>query len=250
MTESQSGAMRDAEAVEPAWRSLCRMGGVTAFLMLASTTVTMVVFLTLGGEPTTPSEYFTLLADNRLVGLLRMDLASIATIFLYYFVFFGLYAALRRTSGAQAAFAAALAFVGATLWFANQSALSMVHLSDRYAAATTDAERVRLVAAAEAILASDVWHTTGTLVGGILLLGGATMISVAMLRSGLFGKVAGWSGILANGLDLLHVLVNLVLPGSPGNILMAVAGPAYLVWFILLGRRLLQLGRSPSTRPA
>jgi hypothetical protein len=226
------------------------MGGVAAFLMLASATVTMVVVLTLGGEPTTPNEYFTLLAGNRLVGLLRMDLASIATILLYYFVFFGLYAALRRTRGPQAAFATALAFVGATLWFAKQSALSMVHLSDRYAAATTDAERDRIVAAAEAILASDVWHTTGTLVGGILLMGGAIMISVAMLRSGLFGKVGGWSGILANGLDLLHILLNVVLPGSPGDILMAVAGPAYLVWFVLLGRRLLQLGLSPSERPS
>jgi hypothetical protein len=245
LTESQSDRTRDAEAVEPAWRGLCRMGGLAAFLMLASTTVTMVVFLTLGGEPTTPNEYFTLLADNRLVGLLRMDLASIATVVLYYFVFFGLYAALRRTQAPQAALATALAFVGATLWFAEHSALSMVHLSDRYAAAATDAERARLVAAAEAVLAGDVWHTTGVLVGGVLLMGAAIMISVAMLRSGLFGKVAAWSGILANGIDLLHVLVNVVAPGNPGDILMAVAGPAYLVWFILLGRRLLQLGRSP-----
>lgn len=156
MTESQSGATKDVEAVEPAWRGLCRMGGVAAFLMLASATVTMAVVLTLGGEPTTPKEYFTLLADNRLVGLLRMDLASIATILLYYFVFFGLYAALRRTHGPQAAFATALAFVGATLWFAKQSAFSMVHLSDRYAAAVTDPERGQIVAVAEAILASDV----------------------------------------------------------------------------------------------
>jgi hypothetical protein len=246
MTGSQSAVARDAGAVEPAWRGFCRTGGVAAFLMLASATVTMVVVVTLGGEPTTPNEYFTLLADNRLVGLLRMDLASIATILLYYFVFFGLYAALRRTDGPQATFATALAFVGATLWFASQSALSMVHLSDRFAAATTEAERGQIVAAAEAILASDVWHTTGTLVGGMLLFGGAIMISIAMLRSPLFGKVAGWAGIVANGLDLLHVLVNLVLPGSPGDILMAVAGPAYLVWFILLGYRLLQLGRSPA----
>jgi hypothetical protein len=250
MMESRSGPMRDADAVEPAWRGFCRTGGVAAFLMLASATVTMVVVLTLGGEPTTPNEYFTLLADNRLVGLLRMDLASIATILLYYFVFFGLYAALRRTEGPQAVFATALAFVGATLWFAKQSAFSMVYLSDRYAAAATEVERSEIVAAAEAILASDVWHTTGTLVGGILLFGGAIIISIAMLRNPLFGKVAGWSGILANGLDLLHVLVNLVLPGSPGDILMAVAGPAYLVWFILLGYRLLQLGRSPTATPA
>lgn len=245
MTDLPSDRTRDPQAVDPAWGGLCRLGGLAALLMLASATVTMVVVLTLGGEPTTPNEYFSLLAEDRLVGLLRMDLASIVTIALYYFVFFGLYAALRRTQEPSAALATALAFVGATLWFAAHPALSMVHLGDRYAAATTDAERARLVAAAEAVLASDVWHTTGALVGGVLLLGSAILISVAMLRSGLFGKVAAWSGILANGVDLLHVLLNLVVPGSPGDVLMAVAGPAYLVWFVSMGRRLLQLGRSP-----
>ena len=32
---------RDAEAVEPAWRLLCRMGGLAAFLLLVSATTTM-----------------------------------------------------------------------------------------------------------------------------------------------------------------------------------------------------------------
>jgi len=54
--------------------------------------------------------------------------------------------------------------------------------------------------------------------------------------------VAGWSGILCHGLDLGHVVVNLVAGGNPGDYLMAVAGPLYLVWFVLVGRRLLQLG--------
>jgi hypothetical protein len=33
--------------------------------------------------------------------------------------------------------------------------------------------------------------------------------------------------------------------GSSGSLLMAAAGPVYLVWFALLGRRLLQLGPRP-----
>jgi hypothetical protein len=243
VSEPDVNGTRGAQAIDPAWAGPCWMGGVAAFSMLGSAMATMVVVLTLGGEPTSPHEYFTLLARNRLVGMLRMDLASIATVGLYYFVFFGLFAALRRTQAPLAALATALAFVGATLWFARHSALSMLHLSDRHAAAATDAERAQITAAAEAVLASDVWHSTGALVGGVLLMGGAIVICVAMLKSGVFGKVAAWSGILANGFDLLHILVNLVVPGNPGDILMAVAGPAYLVWFVLLGRRLLQLAR-------
>lgn len=249
MPPLESEGPADVETVESAWRGLCRMGGAAAFLMVACAAVTMVVILTLGGEPTTPQEYFALLASNRLFGLLRMDLASVFTVGLYYFVFFGLYAALRRTRAPQGAFATALAFVGATLWFAKHSALSMIHLSDRYAAATTDAERARLLAAAEGVVATDVWHATGTVAGGVLLMSAAIIACVAMLQSGLFGKVAAWSGILANGLDLAHVLINLVAPGNPGDVLMAVAGPLYLVWFVLLGRRLLELGRPERESP-
>jgi hypothetical protein len=246
----QTNTTATVEKVDSAWAGLCRMGGVAALTMLASTSLTMIVVLTLGGEPATPDEYFTLLEHNRLVGLLRMDLASLVTVGLYYFVFFGLYAALRRTQAPRAALATALAFVGATLWFSSHSALSMIRLSDRYAAATTDAERNRLAAAAEAVLATDVWHATGTFVGALLLMSAGILISVAMLRSGLFSRVAAYAGILAHGLDLAHVLINTVAPGNPGDILMAAAGPSYLVWFVLLGRRLLQLGlRTAVTRP-
>jgi hypothetical protein len=231
------------EGVDPSWRGLCRIGGVASYLMIACAMVTMVVVVTLGGEPVTPDEYFELLSQSRFVGLLRMDLASLGTVGLYYLVFFGLYAALRRSFPAEAALATALGFVGVTLWFARHSALSMVHLADRYAAAGTDAERAALRAAAEATLAGDVWHSTGVVVGTFLLMGAGVLVSVLMLRSGLFGKVAGWSGILCHGLDLGHIVINLATGGNLGDYLMAVAGPLYLVWFILVGRRLLQLGR-------
>jgi hypothetical protein len=250
MADRDTDTVADTGAVEPAWRWACAMSGVAAFLMLVAALVTMVVFVTLGAEPATPAEYFELLAKNRLVGLLRMDLASLATVGLYYFLFFGLYAALRDRQGPLATFSTALGFAGVTLWFANHSAMSMVTLGDRFARAATSAERERLTAAAEAVLASDVWHSTGTAVGGLLLLGAGVLVSVAMLRSGLFGKVAAFSGVLANGLDLLHILINMVAGGNQGDILMAVAGPCYLVWFVLLGRRLLALGQTGQTQPA
>ena len=52
-------------------------------------------------------------------------------------------------------------------------------------------------------------------------------------------------GIVAFGVDLAHVVVNVFARGNPGDILMAIAGPLYLVWFALVGRRLLQLGQAP-----
>jgi hypothetical protein len=46
-----------------------------------------------------------------------------------------------------------------------------------------------------------------------------------------------------HGFDLAHLLVGLFFPLG-GIILMAIAGPLYLVWFPLLARDVFRLGRN------
>jgi hypothetical protein len=52
-------------------------------------------------------------------------------------------------------------------------------------------------------------------------------------------------GVVAALGGLRNVLINGATGTSAADVLMAVAGAFYLVWFVLLGRRLLQLGRAP-----
>jgi hypothetical protein len=207
----------------------------------------MVQLIVLGGPPATAAEAFRLLESDRIVGLLRLDLPTIVTMPLYYFVFLGLFAALQRTDNAKAIISTSLAFVGVTLLLATPTALSMISLSQKYAAASTEATRTQLLAAGEAILATDIWHGTGALMGGILVQSGAVLISFVMLGSGVFSKTTAYVGILMHGLDLAHIVFGLFLPVS-GVVLMAIAGPLYPVWFFLVGRRLLQLAAKGSMR--
>lgn len=230
------------ETTESAWRSPCRLGGATALLSVLLSLFTMVVFVTVGGPPDTAEETFTVFREGRLVGLLRLELLSLLNLMLYYLTFFGLYAALRRTDGVHALLATALVFAGVTLWIASHSAFSLMTLSDRYAAAATDAERARFLAAAEALMAADMWHSTGALAGGALIECGALVVSTLMLRSAVFGRATAVVGLVTHGLDLLQVLLGAFVPGVK-PVLLAVAGPLYLVWFTLVGRRLLQVGR-------
>ncbi|MCW5982632.1 MAG: hypothetical protein KIT09_31380 [Bryobacteraceae bacterium] len=102
--------------------------------------------------------------------------------------------------------------------------------------------RAQLEASGEAILATDIWRGTGAIVGGILLQSAAVVVAAVMLRSDVFSRTTAYIGIVNHGLDLAHILVGLLAP-SIGAVLMALAGPLYLVWFPLVGRRLLQLGR-------
>jgi hypothetical protein len=83
------------------------------------------------------------------------------------------------------------------------------------------------------------------MMGGMLLQVAAVLVSVVMLRSSTFSKTTAYVGILTHGLDLLHIVLGLFVPVA-GVVLMAISGPLYLVWFPLVGWRLLRLGRGAS----
>jgi hypothetical protein len=87
-----------------------------------------------------------------------------------------------------------------------------------------------------------MWHSTGAFVGAILLQSGALLVSIVMLRTRVFGRPTAWVGILTHALDLVHVVLGPFAPGA-GFAFMAAAGPLYLAWFPMVGRRLLELGR-------
>lgn len=223
-------------------QSLYTVAGVSTLLLLLYSFATLLIVAITGGQPTTVEEVFAMLQENRLVGLLRLDLLTVFIMPLYYVLFLSFFVALWRTNPVYASLAALLAFAGLTLFLATPSVFSYLFLSDQYAAATTDAQRAQLIAAGNAIYASDMWHGTGALIGGMLLQIGAVLISVVMLKGGAFGKATAYVGILTHGLDLAHILVWFMVPAL-GNIIMFAAGPLYLIWFPMIALRLFRMSR-------
>ena len=242
MSTKLSNPIAENELSDLRWKSLYRFGGAAALVQLVCTLVTLIVVITLGVEPATAEEYYTVLGQDRIVGLLRLDFASLVNVTLYAATAISLYFALRRIDEAGAFSAVAFILVGVSLALAAHSAFSMMHLSDQYAAAASEAHRVQLLTAGEAVIAADWWHSTGGFMAGLFMQGGAVAFSIVMLRSGRFGKVTAYSGMLSNGLDFAHVLVGLFFPAA-GVLLLSIGGLFYLVWFPALGRDLLRLGR-------
>ncbi len=226
------------------WASFYKIGGIAALVALLYSLATLSIVMALGMPPETAQEGFTLLAENRLVGLLRMDVLTILVMLpLYYLLILGLYGALRATAGTQSRLAAILGIVGVTLVLATPSAFAFLTLSDKFAAATDAAQRALFLAAGEAVLASDLYHGSGALMGGLLLQTATLIFSVLMLRSASFGKLTAWVGIVMHGLDLLHILVGFLAP-AVGATLMIIAGTLYLVWFPLLAWDFFRLAKT------
>lgn len=236
-------------SVDSRLNTLFKAAGVAALLQLVCTLVITAVIPTLGLWPNTAEEYFTILQHDRLVVILRGDFSSLIIIALYLVTFPGLYAALRRVNRIYAAFATVLTFVAVTTSFATHSGFSMLHLSDQHAAATTSAQQSQLLAAGEAVIASDMWNSSGGFMAGILLQGAGVLISAIMLRSKDFSKVTAYAGLIANGFDLVQHLLHPFAPSLSG-VLAPIGGFVYLVWFPMLGRDLLRLGRGVSKEGA
>ena len=224
------------------WNGMYKIGGICAIILLAYSLVTMVQLFVIGGQPETAHEGFAILQENRLAGLLRLDVLTIFILPLYYLLLLGLYIALRRHNPVLVSIAVLLGWAGVTLVLATPSAFSFLALSDKFAAANGEAQRNMLLAAGEAVLASDMWHGSGARLGSLLMQIALLLFSLVMLGNKMFGKVTAWTGVVTHGLDLLHILVGFVLPAI-GAALMYVAGPLYLVWFPLLARDFFRLAR-------
>lgn len=236
-----------SENADAQWQKLCTASGVVVLIQLVLVVISLVMAFTMGREPETAEGYVAMFQANRFEALLRLDFATLIQLSLFPITAMGIYAALRKTHSAYAVLAASLVIVGITLALASNSGLSMIRLVDRYELASTAAQREQLLAAAEAVISADMWHSTAGFMSGLFMQGGLAFISAVMLRSKRFSKVTAITGLVANGLDWLHVPVALLAP-SLAIALLGIAAPAYLLWFPMLGRDLLRLGRGDAER--
>ena len=216
------------------------LGGTACFILLVYSLATLLVMSLIGGPPETIDQTFSILEDNKLTGLLRLDILTVFVMPLYYLLFYSLFVALKDTDHAISTISIILTFAGVTLFLATPSVFSYLYLSDKFAIATSDIQKNQVLAAGESILASDMWHGTGAKIGGLLLQTGALLISIIMLRSNVFNRSTAITGIATHGLDLAHILIGFFAPAF-GNIIMFIAGPLYLIWFPMVGLRLYKL---------
>jgi hypothetical protein len=221
--------------------SLYKIGGVSAILQLVAILAYAIVTAVLGPKPTSAAEYFAIHQSNPLAAFLRGDILLLVLIGLYLGTFPALYAALRQISPVYTALATLFTILAVIGCFATESSFSLLYLGNQFAGAT-EVHRMQLVAAGEAIIASDMWNGTAAYMGGILLQGSGVMISLIMLRSKDFSKVTAYSGLLGNALDLIQHLLHPFVPTISTPIAMFM-GLFYFVWFPMLGRDLLRLGQ-------
>ena len=112
----------------------------------------------------------------------------------------------------------------------------MLSLSDAFASASSEGERASAAAAGQAMVAN--WTGTAFSAGYVVAAVAFLIVSVLMLRSDVYSRLTGWVGV---GFG-----VSSLVPASAGVVGLIVSIASLLpmwLWFALLARRLLRMGR-------
>lgn len=230
------------------WRGLYRLGGAAALLSLLL--VLADIMISFGGADVNPdtltaTDWFALFKDNKLMGLRMLGLINVISLTVSIPLYFSLYTVHRQAFRTLASIAMILYLVGAAVYISNNAAIPMYVLSNKFMEAATDVRRTLLAAAGEAIVAKGADFTPGSFIGFFLTEIAGITFSFVMLKGGVFSKVASYFGIV--GFVFLTVftvwLTFVPVLFDAAMVIAMIGGLSSMAWYILVARRLLQLGQ-------
>lgn len=224
---------------EAARRRLDRLGaacGIAAVAVAVAQVVIEVIGLAVlrVPVPSTVEGWFDLLQQHRLLGLTELTGLQVPMFALLVPLYLALYAELKTTRPTAALVGTTFVLIGIAVYLSSNTAFSMLALSDQWAAATTDVEHSRVVAAGIAMLA--VYDGPGLDAGVMLVIIATVAISWTQLGSRTFGLIGPMAGILAAAIGLAYYAAA-VMP-TVRIFILEVAGPVFLAWVFFSARAL------------
>jgi len=237
------------QTVNAKWASLCRIGGVAAIVagvFFRRNIGAEIVLFTGQTAPNTVADWFSLLQNNSLLGVSLLNIFDVLNYAFIGIMFLSLYVALKQANRDYMALATAFGLFGVTIYLASNTTFSMLSLSNQYAAASTETQKTMLLAAGQTMLA--LGQSTGVYMSLLLIAVAGFIMSVVMLQSKIFGKVTAYVGILAGALDLIYCVTTFASVPELDASLLASAGLCLMIWHILAGRKLYQLGQINQNR--
>lgn len=222
------------------WKSLYRIGGIAPLLTLAFY-ISEYVFIRWDVFPASTEAWFQLFQHSKLLGLFYLNSLDIISVTLLGVMFLALYVALRNVNPSSMSIAAFFSLLGVTAFVIPRiTMLSIMKLSDQYILATTEADRIRLLASGDAL--GSLGTPTPQTVGFLFMSIGVVIISTVMLQGKAFNKVTAWFGILAS-LFTLADDISIVLVPTLSMPLMLASGLFLIPWWVMIGIGLLRLSK-------
>jgi hypothetical protein len=197
-------------------------------------------------------DWFMLFQRSSLMGLRGLGLFNIFNMLCTSVVVFALYTAHQRISSSFTTLVAMLYLAAAIIYIANNVALPMAALSEKYAAATSEVQRSVIAAAGEALLARGEDFTPGSFPGFSLSELALIAMSILMLRARLFSRLSATIGLIGFALLTLFTIWSTFIPSfyDVAMLIAMVGGLLSLAWYFLIALRFFRLAQSTSEQTA
>ena len=234
---------------EKQWKIIYKIGVVTTIIVLCGITLDIIVGNITGGNltalPKTAIERFSQFKDYPLLGLYNLDLLNIINQIILIPSIFALYAAHRETNKPSALLSLILFLVGTTIFVTNNTALTMLDLSQKYYDAASQEQRMLLAGAGEAMLAKGSHGNLGVFIGFALPTFANALMSCVMLKGNIFSRANSYIGIIGNSLMIIYIIMVTFMP-SVEKMALVFAMPAGLLlmtWMMMFTIKLLRLSK-------
>lgn len=228
-------------------KKIYKTGAIASVIVICLTLLDIVVGSVSGGDLTTVPQLavdkFAQLHENRLLGLYNLDLLNFIVSVVMIPTFMALFFALRSEDSADSLFSLIIFSIGTTVFIANNSALPMLDLSQKFNSAPNEDQRALFAAAGEALIAKGAHGTAGVFPGFLLITLSELYISYIMVKTRIFSKATGYIGISGTTLLLIYLVLITFVPSAKASAMIIVApgGILSLIWMIMYTRKLFQL---------
>lgn len=192
-------------------------------------------------------EWFGIFHKNWFNGLYTLGLFNILYMLFMIPVYSGLLAAHLDRNKILASHAVILFLAGAAIYISSSAAVPMMVLSQKYAMASTEAQKLLFASAGEAALARGEDFTPGSFLGLFLSGLAAILISIIMLRGKIFGKMNAWTGIIGFTCLCVFTIIATFIPQLylfAFYVLGTIGGVMALTWFYLTARTFFKIAKS------
>ncbi len=238
-----------SEFNQPTWSSLYRAAGVCALVTVVFMLLDIALSFTsenFSVGTVSATEWFAQFQNNWLMGLRNLGFFNVINTTLTIPLYLAIYALHRKTNPAYATLAFALFLFSAAVYVSGNPALSMLSLSERYAAATSEAQRSLLASAGGIIMAANEDFTPGTFLGFFLTSASSVLMMAVMLSGRVFSRSLSLAGLLGWSFLLTYTIVATFIPAAFQLVMpLAILGGLLMVaWTILVGLRLIRIGRT------
>lgn len=225
----------DAGTIGKDWRTLLRISGVAAIIMVILIPIQVIIF-SVSLPPETIEGWFELFRKSWLLGLIHLDSIYIIDNVLVAVIYLSLYVLLRKRDESLMAIAMLLGFLGIAAYFASNTSFEMLSLSRAFERTSSEADRNMIMASAMVMI--ETWR--GTAFNTYYVLNGITLllISKVMYGSGIFSNRTAVVGLISG--------ILMVVPSTAGIIGLIFSLLSLIPWIvfcIMIAARLRKLSR-------